>query len=461
MDGAAPRALGSGLVFLIASSCSEGSTPGPGSPSTPSAGAGVTSTGGAPGRGGAGGVAASSSGGAATAGGTSSKGGSSPAGGVRVGGAGGSLGAGENGAGGAVVAAAGNAGTGGAGGSGGHAAFGGAIAGSANSGGAGGSSGSGAGAGGGGRCEIAKQSPSATPQALSLSGNLGTHDPALIFAHGQYYLFQTGDGIGAKTSSNLREWKAAPVVFPTNPSWIAEEVPDASNLWAPDIAFFGGSYHLYYSASTFASNRSCIGHATRDALDSGSWTDHGSVVCSNPDGGSSDDWNAIDPNVIVDQAGVPWLSFGSFWGGLKLVELDASGARANDTILSIAARPSNYGALEAPFIVWRCGYYYLFVSFDTCCQGVDSTYKVMVGRAPGVTGPYSDREGRAMMQGGGTLVLAGNTRWRGPGHNAVVFDGDGAYNVYHSYDANDNGAATLRISELVWDDDGWPISGGP
>jgi arabinan endo-1,5-alpha-L-arabinosidase len=65
------------------------------------------------------------------------------------------------------------------------------------------------------------------------------------------------------------------------------------------------------------------------------------------------------------------------------------------------------------------------------------------------------------MQGGGTLLLAGNTRWRGPGHNAVVFDGTSAYNVYHSYDGNNNGAAVLRISELVWDDGGWPISGGP
>jgi arabinan endo-1,5-alpha-L-arabinosidase len=458
MDSALPRALGSGLALLIASSCSDASTPGHDSPAT-TAGAGATSTGGALERGGAGGRAASSSGGAATAGGTLSKGGSSEAGGVGIGESGGSLGrAGESGAGGAVVAGAGNAGTGGAGGSGGSAA-GGAAVGGANRGGA---SGSGeGGAGGGGRCEVAKQNASALPQALSLSGNLGTHDPALIFAHGQYYLFHTGDGIGAKTSSNLREWKAAPAVFASNPSWIAEAVPGATNLWAPDISFFGGSYHLYYSASTFGKNRSCIGHATRAALDAGSFTDHGSVVCSNPSGGSSDDWNAIDPNVIVDQAGVPWLSFGSFWGGLKLVELDASGARANDTIISIAARPRDDGALEAPFIVWRCGYYYLFVSFDTCCQGVDSTYKVMVGRATSVAGPYSDREGRTMMEGGGTLVLAGNTRWRGPGHNAVVFDGSGAYNVYHSYDANNNGAAMLRISELVWDGDGWPISGGP
>jgi arabinan endo-1,5-alpha-L-arabinosidase len=303
--------------------------------------------------------------------------------------------------------------------------------------------------------------PAAPPAVVALSGDLGTHDPVLIFAHDQYYLFHTGDGVGAKTSTDLRTWRAASRVFPQNPGWIATQVPGATNLWAPDISYFGGSYHLYYSASTFASNRSCIGHATRDALNTGSWTDHGSVMCSNPGGGSSDDFNAIDPNVIIDRQGKPWLAFGSFWGGLKLIELDSKGARANMTLHAIAARPLNDGALEAPFIVWRCGYYYLFVSFDACCKGADSTYKTMVGRSESVTGPYADREGAAMMQGGGTLVLQGGTRWRGPGHNAVIFANGAAYNVYHAYDANDGGNPVLRISELAWDAEGWPVSGGP
>lgn len=109
----------------------------------------------------------------------------------------------------------------------------------------------------------------------------------------------------------------------------------------------------------------------------------------------------------------------------------------------------------------RCGYYYLFTSFDTCCKGVDSTYKIMVGRSENVAGPYVDRDGKAMLQGGALLVLQGTGRWHGPGHNAVIFTGDGAYNVYHSYDGNQNGASMLRVSELVWDQDGWPVSGGP
>jgi arabinan endo-1,5-alpha-L-arabinosidase len=218
-------------------------------------------------------------------------------------------------------------------------------------------------------------------------------------------------------------------------------------------------YHLYYSASTFGSNHSCIGHATRASLAAGNWTDHGQVICSNA--GTKDDWNAIDPNVIVDQAGSAWLAFGSFWSGIKLIKLDPSGARAGTSLEALASRPSASGALEAPFIVRRCGFYYLFMSWDTCCKGADSTYNTRVGRATAVGGPYVDKDGVALLKGGGTLLVKGGDRYRGPGHNAVVFTDTAAFNVYHSYDANNNGASVLRIAELVWDADGWPISGGP
>jgi arabinan endo-1,5-alpha-L-arabinosidase len=245
----------------------------------------------------------------------------------------------------------------------------------------------------------------------------------------------------------------------TRPAWLAQAVPGVSNLWAPDISFFGGQYHLYYSASTFGSNHSCIGHLTRPALNSGTWTDRGQVICSNATG--NDNWNAIDPNVIVDQAGTPWLSFGSFWGGIKLIKLTADGARDGTSLDSLAARPNAGGALEAPFIVRRCGYYYLFTSWDSCCKAASSTYNTRVGRSATLAGPYQDRAGVALMQGGGTLLVQGGERYKGPGHNAIVFTDTGAFNVYHSYDANNNGQSVLRIAELAWDSDGWPVSGGP
>jgi arabinan endo-1,5-alpha-L-arabinosidase len=301
--------------------------------------------------------------------------------------------------------------------------------------------------------------PGRPPSALALSGNLGAHDPVIVAAHGRYYYFSTGDGISAKVSSDLLEWQQQPAVFAETPAWFQERVPAYAprNIWAPDISFFGGQYHLYYSVSSFGSNRSCIGHATRAALDAGAWQDHEAVFCSN-EPGQNDDFNAIDPNVILDEAGTPWMAFGSFWDGIRLIRLNLAGEREGDELLSLASRGG--GSIEAPFIVRRCGFYYLFVSFGACCQGVDSTYELRVGRSSNLLGPYADREGRPLLDGGGTLLLERGGDWVGPGHNAVLIDGTRAYNVYHAYAAS-NGASRLRISELVWDAEGWPISGGP
>lgn len=470
------------LSLCVAAACTEAADDGPGDSGGTSAGGNSGGAGKAGGAGSGGSIA-----GAAGSSGNSSGGSKSGAGGTPMSGGAGALngGAGSPASGGSAGNApdAGSAGvspsggTGGAGGSAGGSgtgASGGAAAagtgGTNVAGGAGASGGTSGGSGGGAgdddRCDLANEG--ATPPALlTLSGNLGTHDPVVIAAAGRFYLFSTGDNLGAKTSSDLRAWQAAPEVWSssTRPDWIAEEVPAAENLWAPDISYFGGQYHLYYSASSFGCNVSCIGHATRPALDSGNWTDHGSVICSNPgsscNGNRPDNWNAIDPNVIVDRDGTPWLSFGSFWGGLKMIELDADGNRVGTALHSIAARPDDDGALEAPFIVRRCGYYYLFLSWDSCCRGADSTYNTRVGRSTSVTGPYTDRQGTPLMQGGGTLVLQGSTRYRGPGHNAVLFTDTAAYNVYHAYDADNNGAAVLRIAELVWDAEGWPVSAGP
>jgi arabinan endo-1,5-alpha-L-arabinosidase len=299
------------------------------------------------------------------------------------------------------------------------------------------------------------------PMPVALTGSLvGTHDPAVLRAGDRYYMFHTGRGVQTKTSTNLTTWTAGSAVFSANPSWIAQQVPGATDLWAPDISYFGGVYHLYYSASTFSSNRSCIGHATRAALDSGSWSDHGPVVCSNT-GTTRDNWNAIDPNAVVDEAGMPWLAFGSFWSGIKMIRLDNTGARVGTELLSLADRPQNDGALEAPFIIRRCGFYYLFVSWDRCCDGANSTYNIRVGRGTSVSGPYMDKAGVAMVQGGGTLLVTADARWKGPGHNAVLVSGNLTYNVYHSYDAQNGGRQTLRISDLAWDANGWPVSGGP
>jgi arabinan endo-1,5-alpha-L-arabinosidase len=374
----------------------------------------------------------------------------------------GSGGAGASGAGGSGAEMTGGTTAGGMAGS----DVGGAGAGAIGGGGAGGGAGpGGSGSGGtaGDRCDVAVYDAATPPQIVAVTNPPSTHDPVVIEAAGTLYMFHTGNNVGAKTSTSLVTWSNASALSST-PAWTNTYTARDGDLWAPDISYFGGQYHLYYSASSFGQNSSCIGHATRAALNSGSWADQGQVICTT----TSNNYNAIDPNVIVDQAGAPWLSFGSFWDGIMMIPLDMTGARMGTAApMNIAQRMAPEKPVEAPFIVRRCGYYYLFVSWDKCCQGASSTYNIRVGRSTAVTGPYVDKAGLPMLNtnrqatDGGTLVVQGDARWKGPGHNAIIFRGNVAYNVYHSYDANANGRITLRISEIAWDADGWPISAGP
>jgi arabinan endo-1,5-alpha-L-arabinosidase len=310
------------------------------------------------------------------------------------------------------------------------------------------------GAGGGGdttACPGASYDAASPPAALTLSGDLGAHDPAAYVDGSSIYLAATG--LVAKKSTNLTSWSAAPNPLPL-PSWAASAT-GATNLWAPDISQFAGAYHLYYSASTFGSNKSCMGQATRPSLGSGAWEDQGMVICSNMS--TKDDWNAIDPNVVIDDDGGPWLVFGSFWSGIKAIKLDASGKRADTMVHALANNPRG---IEGAWVFKRCGVYYLFVSTGACCDGAYD-YKMQVGRSSSLTGPYVDKAGTPMMSGGGTLLVQGNADWVAPGHNAVIARDGKTYNVYHALRGSSNGAPTLRIAELVWDVDGWPVSGGP
>jgi arabinan endo-1,5-alpha-L-arabinosidase len=293
---------------------------------------------------------------------------------------------------------------------------------------------------------------------IETTGDNGAHDPTIVKEGSRYYLFTTGAGIPMACSDDLKAWKRCGRVFETNPEWIT--IPGVKDLWAPDIKFHDGRFYLYYSASTFGSNRSAIGLATNKTLDSASpdyqWVDEGMVVESV----RSNDYNAIDPNLTFDPEGKPWLAFGSFWTGIKMVALDPATLKpaADAEILAIAQRPEPPDSIEGAYIMRRGEYHYLFISHDLCCRGVMSTYNIKVGRAEKITGPYVDRDGTALTEGGGWQVLDGKQRWKGPGHNSVLEDGEKIYLVYHSYDAQNAGKPTLRIEELIWDADGWPIA---
>jgi arabinan endo-1,5-alpha-L-arabinosidase len=157
------------------------------------------------------------------------------------------------------------------------------------------------------------------------------------------------------------------------------------------------------------------------------------------------------------------LFFGSFWSGIKAVEIDArTGKPGPDVkVQPIAQRPEPPDALEAPFVIHRGKDFYLFVSFDACCQGTKSTYNIRVGRSSKIEGPYVDKEGKPLLQGGGTPVLATQGNQVGPGHCAVLREGNRYLLAYHFYDGDANGIPTLQVRPLAWTKDGWPMPEEP
>jgi arabinan endo-1,5-alpha-L-arabinosidase len=310
------------------------------------------------------------------------------------------------------------------------------------------------------------------PPGLELSGDISpVHDPAIIRAGDTYYLFNTGHQgqpggiVPIRTSKDLRHWQLRGAVFPELPAWASAAVKGTRGIWAPDISYSHGEYRLYYSVSTFGRNRSAIGLATAPRLDPDApargWTDKGKVIESD----DKDDYNAIDPNAFTDADGRDWLVFGSFWSGIKMVRLDGAtgmplAGEAN--LISLVRRPRP-DAVEAPFLIRHGDYYYLFVSFDFCCRGAKSTYYTVVGRSKDVTGPYVDRDGKNLLDGGGGFIvlhaqLDPTRRFVGPGHSALLSDGGQDYIVYHAYDTRAEGAPTLRIQRLGWTEDGWPVA---
>jgi arabinan endo-1,5-alpha-L-arabinosidase len=298
----------------------------------------------------------------------------------------------------------------------------------------------------------------------------GTHDPVMIKQDSIYYLFSTGNGISVASGTDMLNWKREKPVFATPPEWITPEIIPGfrgNSMWAPDISLANGTYYLYYSVSAFAKNTSAIGVATNKTLHPSDtnfkWTDHGIVVLSVP---NRDMWNAIDPNLIMDGR-QGWLAFGSFWDGIKMVKLspDLLSVAKPEVWYTLARQPRSFalddtdpgdGTIEAPFIFRRFQYFYLFISVDYCCRGLESDYKVLVGRSRTVEGPYVDREGKLLSKGGGTLVAQGNENWAAVGHSSHYTFNRKTYMIMHGYDKWDNGRSKLIIREMKWDRAEWP-----
>ena len=314
---------------------------------------------------------------------------------------------------------------------------------------------------------------------------LMVHDPVMAYEDGTYYLFATGMGIMNATSTDLKTWTMYPQgVLKDIPEWTHDSVPGFKrHIWAPDIIRWHDRWWMTYSCSTFGKNGSAIGLMTNKTLNPKSpdyrWIDGGAVVVSKE---NRDNWNAIDPNIIIDEKDKPWMVWGSFWDGIQLAQLtvdeDGSffGAPSMKVMKSktIARRfPKGFkkaepnptsrfagtNAIEAPFILRHNGWYYLFVSWDYCCRGSKSNYRVAVGRSKKVCGPYKDRSGKDMRKGGGTLFVEGDHQsFEAMGHCAAYhMDGKDIF-ICHGYSVAMEGTALLVQKEIIWTKDGWPVA---
>jgi arabinan endo-1,5-alpha-L-arabinosidase len=304
----------------------------------------------------------------------------------------------------------------------------------------------------------------ATAQNLPLRGHITAHDPSTtIQCKDRFYQFATGTGIRSKSSADKVFWRRGPIVFTNAPAWVTNVVPTwCGQFWAPDILYFNNQYYLYYVASSMGSQVSAIGLATNPTLDptdsAYQWTDQGPVIAST----NGLAYNALDPAMVCDASGKLWMVFGSYWKGIYLFQLDpATGLRisANSTIYRLASK----SAIEASYIYRRGGYYYLFVNWGSCCNGVNVTYNIRVGRSASITGPYLDRSGVDMVNGGGTLFMQGTGRYSGPGHMGILSENGQQRFTYHYYDGNawdggydSYGVARFASAALTWTADDWP-----
>jgi len=286
----------------------------------------------------------------------------------------------------------------------------------------------------------------------AVTGDTSVHDPTICRDNtGKYWVFSTAVGLEIRTSTDRKAWTLVGKVWPNGANW-TDPFTLTSNgvLWAPDCTIINGEFWLYYAASSFGSQHSAIFLAKSKTGLPGSWTHEGLVTSTPP---PTNDFNAIDPNLLID--GNNWiLSFGSFWSGIKSLSLNpTTGLPINQTVTALSTRTANSGAIEASVLFKFKNFYYLFTSWDNCCESTDSTYNIRVGRSTTPTGGFVDKNGRALTAGGGSLVLGPHDSINGPGGQDLLLDRDGPIIVYHYYTPSGN---FLGINKLDFSS-GWPV----
>ncbi len=296
---------------------------------------------------------------------------------------------------------------------------------------------------------------------LGLDGQPGIHDPStVILQDGKYYVYGTGTGLPVSMSDDGWTWRRAGTLMQALPGGrLGQDViaRGGNNTWAPDVIRVGDKYYVYYAAPG-TQPKAAIGLLVGKTLDPNSsdykWEDGGPIVWSD----GIEDSNAIDPGVFHDPTnGSLWLTYGSYFGYIRLVELDPKTGKR----LHPEAKPINIAInSEASDMIFHDGWYYLLVTHGSCCAGANSSYNIRMGRSRKVMGPFVDNIGIDMLEGGGKLFLGSGGRYVGPGHFGLLDLSDGVqkFSCHFEADLDRGGASVLDIRPLLWRD-GWPVAG--
>lgn len=282
-------------------------------------------------------------------------------------------------------------------------------------------------------------------KATAQIGEPYIHDPSTIMeCEGKYYTFGTGGG--GLISEDGWTWNSGGV----RPGRGA----------APDAVKIGDRYLIAYSATgggLGGSHRGTVLTMWNKTLDPNSpdfkYTEAIAVASSE----DNEDCDAIDAGLLLDPTdGRLWLSYGTYFGFIRLVELDPTTGKRME-----GNEPINIAIdCEATDLIYRNGWYYLLGTHGTCCDGPNSTYNIVVSRSRKVTGPYIDNMGRDMLEGGGKMVLAAGNRQTGPGHFGRFIETDGVEKMSCHFEADFDrgGRSVLAIRPLLWKNE-WPVAG--
>ena len=324
--------------------------------------------------------------------------------------------------------------------------------------------------------------------APPMSGITGLKDTSrLIKSEGKIFCYATGGGLKMiwTSSPQTGEWNAGPEVFPERLEWWTQYSP-ANAAWAPDVVWDEKSseFRMYYCVSKWGTSTSAIGLATNKTLDPDNpeyeWKDKGIVISSEED---VDDFNALDPCPVQRSDGEWFMTFGSHFGGIKLVRLNKEGKiyQEDATISDLARKKNTFkSAIEAPSVYpgkkdGKEGFW-LFVNWgsgNSIANGENATYEVKMGWSPDVRGPYLDKEGKDMNNGGGTVFLPNQQKfaWDGStriarGHVGIIKDEklNGTHPDWVSYsywlkNPPEKNGIRMGIQKLIKDEDGWPKAG--